>query len=70
MDWPFWDTLDSTERAERYELLRQTFIDVHDHLDSHGHASTPIYVEIWPRGSTRAPISTGRRPPSPTGWTG
>lgn len=48
MDWPYWDDLDSLGRAERYELLRQTFIDVRAHLDANGHAGTPIYVDLAP----------------------
>lgn len=48
MDWPYWDDLDSLGRAQRYELLRQTFIDVRAHLDANGHASTPIYVDLAP----------------------
>ena len=48
MDWPYWDDLDTAGRAERYEMLRQTFLDVRAHLDANGHASTPIYVDLAP----------------------
>jgi hypothetical protein len=47
-DWPYWDDLDSAGRAERYEMLRQTFIDVRNYLDTNGHAATPVYVDLAP----------------------
>lgn len=47
-DWMFWDDLDDGERAQRYEMLRQTFGAVRDYLDANGHATTPLYVDLAP----------------------
>jgi hypothetical protein len=46
--WAFWDDLSSTGRAERYDMLRETIIDVRAHLDANGHTATPLYVDLAP----------------------
>lgn len=46
--WAFWDELGSTGRAERYDMLRETLIEVRTYLDANGHMATPIYVDLAP----------------------
>lgn len=47
-NWPYWDDLDDAGRAERYQMLLTTLQEVRGYLDSHGHASTELYVDLAP----------------------
>lgn len=47
-EWMFWDTLTPAEKGERYELLLAAFAQVRAHLDGHGAAGIPLYVDLAP----------------------